>query len=223
MDKVFTLENFQFLLKGAGYSLLIAVVAIIAGTLMGIIIAMLRISKNKWVSGITRIYVDIIRGTPMLLQISFVYLGFPQVYQLITGSYLSVSALWAGILAISINSGAYSSELIRGTIESIDKGQWEAGKSLGLSHNQIMKKIILPQALKRMVPPLVNEFIVLIKDSSLLSTIGVIDLMKAQSIISTSTYTYMAPLLSAAAIYLFMTLVVSHFATGLERRLKESD
>ena len=222
-DKVFTPENIQLLIRGAGYSLLIAIVSLIVGTILGVFISVLRLSKNKIVNGIARVYVDVIRGTPMLLQVSFFYLGFPQVYQLITGNHLSVNALWAGIIAISINSGAYSSELIRGSIESIDRGQWEAGKSLGLKHSLILQKIILPQAFKRMVPPLVNEFIVLIKDSSLLSTIGVIDLMKAQSIVSTSTYTYMAPLMGAAVIYLIMTLVISHFATRIERRLKESD
>ena len=159
----------------------------------------------------------------MLLQLSFFYLGIPMLYQMTTGNYLEVDPLIMGILAIGINSGAYSCELIRGAINSIDKGQWEAGKAIGLKHSQIMVKIILPQAFKRIIPAMANEFITLIKDSSLVSTIGVVDLMKSSTILGTRYYNYFFPMIGAGIVYLFLTLITSRITTGIERRLAESD
>ena len=182
-----------------------------------------QICKNIILKGIGRVYVDLIRGTPMLLQLSFIYLGVPMIYQMITGNYLGMDALAVGILGIGINSGAYVCELIRGAINSIDKGQWEAGKSLGLTQSQILMKIILPQSFKRIIPPLANEFIVLIKDSSLVSTIGVYDLMQTSNILGGKYYNYFVPMIGAALVYLVLTLVISHFTMKLEKRLAESD
>ena len=145
------------------------------------------------------------------------------VYQMITGNYLSVDALTIGIIAIGINSGAYVCELIRGAINSIDKGQWEAGMSLGLNHNQILLKIILPQSFKRIIPPLANEFIVLIKDSSLISTIGVYDLMKTSNILGTKYYNYFYPMIFAGLVYLVLTLLISQITSRIEKRMAESD
>ena len=150
-------------------------------------------------------------------------MGVPMIYQMITGNYLGMDALAVGILGIGINSGAYVCELIRGAINSIDKGQWEAGKSLGLTQNQILIKIILPQSFKRIIPPLANEFIVLIKDSSLVSTIGVYDLMQTSNILGGKYYNYFVPMIGAALVYLVLTLVISHFTMKLEKRLAESD
>ena len=124
---------------------------------------------------------------------------------------------------MSINSGAYSAELIRSGIESIDVGQWEAGKSLGLSRFKIMKLIILPQAFKRIIPPMVSEFIVLIKDSSLVSSIGATELLKGSQILGSRYYNYIIPLFMAAIVYLFMTLTISMLAKRLEKRMKVYD
>lgn len=223
IQKIFTPENLLFLFDGVKISLLVAVFGLIIGTLLGTLAASLRISKSKILSTIGRIYVDVIRGTPMLLQLSFFYLGFPMIYQMITGEYLSVDALIIGILAIGINSGAYVCELIRGAINSIDKGQWEAGMSLGLNRKQILMKIILPQSFKRIVPPLANEFIVLIKDSSLISTIGVYDLMKTSNILGSKYYNYFVPMIFAGIVYLILTLVVSQITSRIEMRMAESD
>ena len=223
IQKIFTLENLLFMMEGVKISLLVAVFGLIIGTLLGTLAASMRISRSKVLSGIGRIYVDVIRGTPMLLQLSFFYLGFPMIYQMITGNYLSVDALLIGILAIGINSGAYVCELIRGAINSIDKGQWEAGMSLGLNRTQILKKIILPQSFKRIVPPLANEFIVLIKDSSLISTIGVYDLMKTSNILGSKYYNYFVPMIFAGIVYLMLTLVVSQITSKIEMRMAESD
>ena len=221
--KIFTLENILFMLNGAKISIIVAVSCLICGTLLGTLTASFKISKNPILSAIASIYVDIIRGTPMLLQLSFFYLGFPMLYQMITGNYLSVDPLLMGIIAISINSGAYVSELIRGAINSIDKGQWEAGKSLGLTEKQTLKKIILPQSFKRIVPPLANEFIVLIKDSSLVSTIGVYDLMKTSNILGTNYYNYFYPMIAAALIYFILTVCISQVTKKIEERMALSD
>lgn len=221
--KIFTPDNIKFMLQGVKISLLVAVLCTIFGTLLGIMIASCKISRSKFLNVIGNIYVELIRGTPMLLQLTFFYLGIPMIYQMITGKYMSVSAIMMGIIAISINSGAYSCELIRGAINSIDRGQWEAGKAIGLNHTQIMRKIILPQSFKRIIPSLANEFITLIKDSSLVSTIGVVDLMKTSTILGAKYYNYFFPMIGAAVIYLILTLITSQFTTRIERKLAESD
>ena len=128
-----------------------------------------------------------------------------------------------GTIAIAINSGAYSTELFRSAIQSVDKGQWEAAKTIGLTHKQTLREIILPQAFKRILPPYINEFIVLIKDSSLLSTIGAAELLQRADVLGAKFYNYLLPLLFATVAYLVMTLTISYFARRLERRLAESD
>ena len=159
----------------------------------------------------------------MMLQILFFYLGVPAIMRAITGTPINPSVYLIGIVAISINSGAYSTELIRSAIQAVDRGQWEASKSLGLSYGKMMRYIILPQAFKRIVPPLVSEFITLIKDSSLLSTIGVVELLQSAKVLGARFYNYVIPLLLASVVYLAMTLTISHFSKRLERRLAESD
>ncbi len=221
--KIFTGENILFMLKGMRISLVVAVCATIMGILLGVLAAICKMSRSKVLRILGNVYVEFIRGTPMLLQLSFFYLGIPMLYQMITGNYLPVNALLMGILAIGINSGAYSCELIRSSINAIDKGQWEAGMSIGLRRSKILKKIILPQAFKRIVPPLTNEFITLIKDSSLVSTIGVVDLMKSSNILGAKYYNYFFPMIGAALIYLVLTLTIAQFTGKLERRLAEGD
>lgn len=213
----------MFMLRGAGMSLVIAIGALIFGTILGVLGASFKISGKKVLKLLANIYVELIRGTPMLLQILFFFLGVPALYRMITGSGFSPNPFLIGLIAMSINSGAYSTELIRSSIQAIDKGQWEAGKSLGLNYFQIMKSIILPQAFKRIIPPLVSEFIVLIKDSSLISTIGAIELLKSSQILGAKYYNYLIPLLSASVMYLAMTLTISLLANKLERRLAVSD
>ena len=221
--KIFTPENINFMFEGVKISLLVAVCALLMGIVLGTLAATCRISKNIVLRIIGRIYVDVIRGTPMLLQLSFIYLGIPMIYQLITGNYLGLDPLTVGILGIGINSGAYVCELIRSAIHSIDKGQWEAGKSLGLTQKQILIKIILPQSFKRIIPPLANEFIVLIKDSSLVSTIGVYDLMQTSQILGGRYYNYFLPMIAAGIVYLVLTLFISQITLKLEKRMAESD
>jgi len=223
IQEIFTAENIAFMLRGAGVSILVAICSVFFGTLLGILAATCKISKNKILQVIGNFYVELIRGTPMLLQLTFLFLGVPTMYKMITGNYLSMEPVLTGIIALSINSGAYSCELIRSAINSIDKGQWEAGKSIGLTNSQIMKKIILPQSFKIIIPPLANELIVLIKDSSLISTIGAVELMKASTILGTRYYNPIYPLMGAGLVYLVLTLVISKLTSVLERRMSESD
>ncbi|MBC3517299.1 amino acid ABC transporter permease [Neobittarella massiliensis] len=223
IQKIVTAENLIFMLKAAGLSVVIATASLLFGTILGVLGAAAKISKSKLLRGIATVYVEVIRGTPMMLQILFFYLGVPAIMRAITGTPINPSVYLIGIVAISINSGAYSTELIRSAIQAVDRGQWEASKSLGLSYGKMMRYIILPQAFKRIVPPLVSEFITLIKDSSLLSTIGVVELLQSAKVLGARFYNYVIPLLLASVVYLAMTLTISHFSKRLERRLAESD
>lgn len=220
---VFTFENLIYLLQGAFFSLLVAFGAIVIGIILGTILAAMRIGKNKVLNTIAYLYIQFIRGTPMLLQILFLFLGFPAIYTSIVGGRITMDPVVVGIIAIGMNSGAYSAELIRSGIESIDKGQWEAAKSLGLNYKQTMQFIILPQTFRRLIPPFVSEFIMLIKDSSLIFAIGGLELLGRSKVISSQTYDYIWPLVFAAVIYLIMTGVVAYFSNKLERRYADND
>lgn len=222
-DRIFTPENLLFLVKGAFISLVIAALSLFIGLIFGILGASAKISKNKVLRALGNIYVEIIRGTPMLLQVLLLYTALPLIYTQLTGHIIRPDVYVIGVIAMSINSGAYTTELIRSGINGIDKGQWEAGESLGLNYGQTMRLIILPQAFKRIVPPLVSEFITLIKDSSLISTIGAVELLKAAQVVGGKYYDFMTPLCMAAILYLVMTLSISYVARKLERKLAESD
>jgi polar amino acid transport system permease protein len=216
-------DNLLLLGRGALLSLGLAVGALVMGVCIGIIGAMGRISKNRFFYGLSTVYVELVRGTPMLLQILFLFLALPMLLMQITGRPYKPNTILIGLVAMGINSGAYTSELIRSGIQGVDRGQLEAARSLGLSYGRSMRYVILPQAFKRIVPPLVSEFIVLIKDSSLVSTIGVAELIARSKTIGTQYYNYTAPLIAASVIYLVLTLSVSNIAKRLERRLSESD
>jgi len=222
-ERIFTPENMQFMVKGAGYSLLVAICALTGGSVLGLLAAMARMGKNKIARAIANVYVEVIRGTPMMLQILLLYLGGPVITRTLFHYVFTPNPILVGTIAIAINSGAYSTELFRSAIQSVDKGQWEAAKTIGLTHKQTLREIILPQAFKRILPPYINEFIVLIKDSSLLSTIGAAELLQRADVLGAKFYNYLLPLLFATVAYLVMTLTISYFARRLERRLAESD
>ena len=223
LEKYLTMDNILFMLKAAGVSVGIAALALTLGLCLGILGAAGRISKNKLAHGLATFYVETIRGTPMMLQILFFYLGVPSIVRSITGTPFNPSVYLIGIVALSINSGAYTTELIRSAIQAVDNGQWEASRTLGLGYGQMMRFNILPQAFKRIIPPLVSEFITLIKDSSLLSTIGVVELLQSAKTIVTYTYNYVPPLLMASVVYLVLTLTISRFSSKLEERMALSD
>ena len=221
--KILSQDNLIFMLYGAGLSLLLAAIAVCFGLILGTLGAAAKLSKFRILRIIGNVYVEVIRGPPMLLQILFFYLAVPTIIQTITGERFVADAFVCGAIALSINSGAYSTELIRSGIQGVDKGQWEACETIGMSYFQTMRHVDLPQAFKRIVPPIVSEFITLIKDSSLISCIGVSELLLRTQVIAANYGDYMTALVGAGIMYLAMTLTVSYFARRLERKLAESD
>ncbi|MDR2110979.1 MAG: amino acid ABC transporter permease [Spirochaetaceae bacterium] len=216
-------SNLLLLGRGALLSLGLAAGSLAMGVSIAIFGAMGRISRRRFPRLISAAYVELVRGTPMLLQILFLFLALPMIIMIITGNPFKPNIIVIGLIAMGVNSGAYTTELIRSGIQGVDTGQLEAARSLGLSYFRAMRHVILPQAFKRIVPPLVNEFIVLIKDSSLVSTIGVTELIARSKSIGAQYYNYTVPLIAASVIYLVLTLSISAFAKRLERRLRESD
>lgn len=221
--KIFTAENLVYLLKGTGYSIGIAILSLFFGLIIGVIGCVGKRSKNIVAKAIANIYVEIIRGTPLLLQILIIFSVIPSIYTAITGSILRINVYLIGVIAMSINSGAYQTELIRSGINGVDKGQWEACDTLGLDSKQTMMKVILPQAFKNIVPPVISELITLIKDSSLISTIGAVELLKGAQVLGNKYYDVMSPYTLAACYYLIVTLVISMVGKKIEKRLAESD
>lgn len=211
-------RNFSLLLLGAGVTLQITLLSVGFGLLIGLFVGMARLSKMWPVKILATIYVDFIRGTPLLVQIFLIYFALPK---LLGG--MRIDPFVAAITACSINSGAYVAEIVRAGIQSIDKGQMEAGRSLGLSWAQTMHYIILPQAFKRVIPPLGNEFIAMLKDSSLVSVIGFEELTRQGQLIIARTYASFEIWLTVAVIYLVMTLTISRLVDYLERRYKIND
>lgn len=223
MENILTGENLLFLFKGAGVSLALAIGALLIGMVIGVLMAAGRLSKFKILNWLCGAYVELFRGTPMLLQIMFFYLGIPVLIRMMTGVRIRMDVYAVALTALSLNSGAYQCELFRSGIQGVDKGQWEACETLGIGYWPMMFKIILPQAFKRIIPPLVSEFITLIKDSSLASCIGTTELMYDAQVLGARYYNYLVPLLVAGVMYLCMTLVISWLAHKLERRMAVSD
>lgn len=210
-------NRYKFIIEGLINTLIIALFSVIIGIIIGIIIALIRNNydknnKMKILNFIAKLYVDIIRGTPIILQLMIIY------YVIFKS--VDISVILVGILAFGINSGAYVSEIIRAGIQSIPIGQTEAGYALGLKYNQIMRHIILPQATRNILPALGNEFITLVKETSVGAYIGIIELTKASDIIASRTYDYFFPLIIVALIYLSITLGLSKGVEKLEKRLK---
>lgn len=203
------------LINGLGITLYVTFVSSIIGVILGLITAMMRLSKNKLIRYPARIYVEIIRGTPIVVQLTIIYF--------IVFSSVAIDKSIVAFIAFGINSGAYVSEVIRAGIQAVDKGQMEAAKSLGMSTTMAMKEIVLPQALKNILPTLGNEFIVLIKETSVMGFIGGMDLMRAGDKIRSITYQATVPLISAAIIYLLMTISLSYLLTSLEKRWQKHD
>jgi len=210
-------RSFPLLLVGAGVTVQITALSVGFGLLIGMFVGIARLSKIWPVKALAAVYVDFIRGTPLLVQIFLIYFALP----LVLG--MRIDPFVAAITACSINSGAYVAEIFRAGIQSIDKGQMEAGRSLGMTWAQTMRYIILPQAFKRIIPPLGNEFIAMLKDSSLVSVIGFEELTRRGQLIIARTYGSFEIWLTVAFIYLVMTLTISRLVDYLERRYKIDD
>ena len=210
-------NSLPLLLAGAGVTIEITAIAVRLGFIFGLITSVCRLSGVKILQVIAVCYVNIIRGTPMLVQIFLIYFALPMVI----GE--RINPFVAAVAACSINSGAYVSEIFRAGIQSVDKGQMEAGRSLGLSWMQTMRYVILPQAFKHVIPPLGNEFISMTKETSLVSVIGFEELTRRGQLIIAKTYGSFEIWLTVAAIYLVMTLTIARLVSYLERRFATDD
>ncbi|MFN2409862.1 MAG: amino acid ABC transporter permease [Halomonas sp.] len=207
-----TLNSIPHLLPGIPYTLLISFGGLAIGFFIGIFFGLLRISPLRWLRWPAIVYVEVFRGTPILVQVLFIFYGLPQ----ILGG--PINALVAGIAAIAVNSGAYISEIVRGGVQSIERGQREASLSLGLSRTQAFRYVIWPQALRRMIPPLGNQGIISIKDTSLFSVIGVGELVRQGQVYIASTFTAMEVYLMVAIMYLAITWTLSIILRQLENK-----
>ena len=214
MDAV--IKFLPFMLQSAWITVLIFALTLVLSLPLGLPLALGENSRFKPLSFLCKVYVWLFRGTPLLLQMFFFYFFFPMVL------HIQISAFWAVILTYVLNYAAYFAEIYRGGINSIDRGQYEAAYVLGLSKTQTMKDIILPQTMKAILPPVVNEAITLVKDTALASTLAVTELMKATNN-AVNTTTSMAPFFMAAVIYLIMTFILTIIAGQIERYVTRYD
>ena len=222
-------DNYQYFVKGLGTTLTVTVFALIIGVIIGVLVAIIRSAHDqqperkkglplKILNGICKVYLTVIRGTPMMVQLLIMWF-------VVWASARSTDSnmMKCAILAFGINSGAYVAEIVRSGIMSIDKGQMEAGRSVGLTYAATMRYIIIPQAFKNVLPALGNELITLVKETSVVTVIGLRDLTKGALIIQSKTYQALVPFLAIAAIYLVIVLFLTWAMGKLERRLRQSD
>ena len=222
-------DNYQYFIKGLGTTLTVTIFALVLGVILGVIVAVIRSAYDqqpekkkglplKILNGICKVYLTVIRGTPMMVQLLIMWF-------IVWASARSTDSnmLRCAILAFGINSGAYVAEIFRSGIMSIDKGQMEAGRSVGLTYAATMRYIIIPQAFKNVLPALGNELITLVKETSVVTVIGLRDLTKGAMIIQSKTYQAMVPYLAIAAIYLVIVMFLTWVMGKLERRLRQGD
>lgn len=203
-------------LEGAGITLQLAAWTVILGSFFGILVALMRLSKLRLIRWISTAYVEFLRGTPLLVQVLIVYFGLPQLG-------IKMPRMTAGIVALTINSAAYMSEIVRSGIQAVDHGQTEAARSLGMTSVQTMLYVILPQAIKNILPAVGNEFVVIIKESSILYTIGIYELTYQANKLASTNYRYLETLMISALIYFVLTFVTSQLLGVLERRMRRGD
>ena len=208
-------DRYTLLLSGIGVTLKVSLLAVILGILIGIVIAFCSLSKRKPIRLIGKVYTDIIRGTPSVTQLMIIYF--------VIFATVDIEKWIIAAIAFGINSGAYVSEIIRAGILSLDKGQTEAGRSLGLNAYQTMTRIVIPQALKNIFPALCNEFIVLIKETAIVGYVGLMDIQKAGDFIKSATYEAFMPLIGTAIIYYVLIKVLTLILGVFENKLRKSD
>ncbi len=212
MNFSFLPKYYQFFLTGTGNTLLVSFFTVIFGLFGGLLLSLMRMSRHKPVQTLALAYIEFIRGTPLLIQLYIVYYGIS-----------NIPMFTAGVIAMSVNSSAYIAEIIRAGINAVDKGQMEAARSLGMSSFLAYKDVVIPQAFKNILPALGNEFIVLIKESAIVSVIGIHDLMYNTDTIRGITFIAFEPLVVAAFIYFILTFTLSKGMRVLERRMQASD
>ncbi|MGV2938313.1 amino acid ABC transporter permease [Mesobacillus sp. LC4] len=219
MDLDFTaiLPSLPYILEGIGVTLKIVLVAGLLGFAFGIILAIFKISKYKALHWFADVYTSIFRGTPLILQLMIIYYGAPQILG------FEISSYTAAVASFSLNSAAYISEIIRAGILAVDKGQKEAAMALGVPGNRMMRDIILPQALKNILPALMNEFITLTKESAIVTVIAVNDIMRRAYVVGGEQYRFFEPLIFAGLIYYLMVISLTFIGKLVERRMRQSD
>lgn len=208
-------RTLPFFMKPLLLTFELTIASVIVGTFIGLLVALLKVSRIPGGQLIANVYITLIRGTPLIVQIFVLYFGFYKV--------IDLGQFWSATLALAIHSGAYIAEIFRGAIQSIDKGQMEAGLSLGMSSAQTMRRIILPQALKRSIPPLGNQFILSLKESSLAAFIAMDELFSLARRLSAETFDEMTYFLIVAFYYLVIVMVFTYFVNKMEQRLAKGD
>ncbi|MCT8975425.1 amino acid ABC transporter permease [Clostridium sp. CX1] len=216
MDFSFLSEYYSFFINGVKFTIVLAFFTVLFGFMLGLLLSLMRLSNKKILNVIAASYVEFIRGTPLLVQLYIVFYGLPHLG-------IALPDFAAGIIALSVNSAAYIAEIIRAGIQAVDKGQMEAARSLGMKSGMAMRYIIIPQAVKNILPALGNEFIVVIKESSIASIIGIHELMYNADTVRGNTFKPFEPLIVAAIMYFILTFSLSKVVGAFERRLKTSD
>lgn len=205
------MSTYEGFLKAVLVTLEVTAVAVVLGTLFGIVFALMKISKSKILQTIANLYITIIRGTPLIVQIMFLYFGITSIVVL--------SNFWAGAIALGVHNGAYIAEIFRGAIQGIDRGQREASLALGMNRTQAMRRIIFPQALRRAIPPLGNQFIITLKDSSLVYLIGVSELFGRANRAAASNFLQFETFLVVGMYYLVLVLIFTWLLRLYENKL----
>ena len=216
LNSTFVVDGrWQWFVSGLGYTLLISLFSVLLGLVIGILMALMRLSKSKILRAVSGIYIDIIRGTPTMVQLLIIYF--------VIFANVHIDKWVVGFIAFGINSGAYIAEIVRGGILSVNIGQTEAGRSLGMTHKQTMASILMPQAMKNILPALGNEFVVLIKETAVIGMIANIDLVGAARKVQSLTYDYLIPLLSIAVIYYVVIKIISTLLSKVEKGMRKAD
>ena len=216
LNSTFVVDGrWQWFVSGLGYTLLISLFSVLFGLVIGILMALMRLSKSKILRAVSGIYIDIIRGTPTMVQLLIIYF--------VIFANVHIDKWVVGFIAFGINSGAYIAEIVRGGILSVNIGQTEAGRSLGMTHKQTMASIVMPQAMKNILPALGNEFVVLIKETAVIGMIANIDLVGAARKVQSLTYDYLIPLLSIAVIYYVVIKIISTLLSKVEKGMRKAD
>jgi polar amino acid transport system permease protein len=216
IDTAFIAEWGPFIIGGAGLTVFVSVVSIVFATILALIGAIGRMSRNAFINGVASLYVSLVRGTPLIVQIYFIYLALPQLG-------IVLAAIPSGIIALSFNYGAYMTEVFRAGIQAVPRGQREAAQSLGLTERLVMWRIVMPQAFRIVIPAIGNDFVAMLKDSSLVSILAVEELLFRAQLVGRQNFRSLEALVIAAALYWILTIVFSYFQQRLESRMARGD
>ena len=206
-------QTYPRLLQGLWMTIELTLVSLLIAAVLGLLFGLLSVSRTTFLRGISRVYIDIIRGTPLIVQVFFIYFGIPSALN------MRLDAFIAGVIALSLNAVAYTAEIVRGGIQSIDKGQMEAARSLGLPYTMAMRRVVLPQAIKTMIPAIVNQCIITLKDSSLVSVIGLAELTQTGRLIIANNFESLKMWIIIGVMYFIPIMILSKVSSHIERKM----